>query len=135
MRNQIVGAWYYEATGAAFPAHMIVFHHDGTLVSSNPDRGEVTNSASSGMGAWGQDLHNGAIVGRFVEVNADLTTHEHTSNLIVDFSITLDADSFHGRAEAILYRPDGTLLEGPFPATLRGQRITLKSKPPVAVTP
>jgi len=46
----IIGAWYYDAVGAPFPAHMMVVDSSLTLVSSNPDRGEATNSASSGMG-------------------------------------------------------------------------------------
>lgn len=135
----IVGAWYYDAEGAGFPPHIVVFHPDGTLTSSNPDRGEANNSASAGMGVWEQHHRGGVIVGRFVEVNADPTSHTHTTNLIVDFTISPDGRSlqgttFTGPATATYYNPDGSHADGPFDATLHGQRITLHSPPPVAHT-
>ncbi|HEY2791667.1 MAG TPA: hypothetical protein VGJ28_04890, partial [Micromonosporaceae bacterium] len=84
----IAGAWYYDAVGAPFPAHVMVIDSSLNVVSSNPDRGEATNSASSGIGVC---LQNGLNTWncQFVEVNADPTTHAHTSNLIVTFTITM----------------------------------------------
>jgi hypothetical protein len=128
----IVGAWYYDAVGAPFQAHAMVVDSSLTLVSSNPDRGEATNSASSGMGACAP---GGAGTWRcqFLEVNADPVTHQHTSNLIVVFTATMTtSDTFTAPAQVFLYAPDGTLIEDLGTATLFGQRIQVDGPAPVA---
>jgi hypothetical protein len=129
---QIVGAWYYDAVGAPFPAHTMVIDASLALVSSNPDRGEANNSASSGTGVC---MAGGGGTWRcqFVEVNADPTTHQHTSNLIVVFTITMDGqNAFTAPAQVNLYAPDGTLIENLGTATLYGQRIMVDGPAPVA---
>lgn len=136
----IMGAWFYEAIGAPFAPHLIIFNADHSLVSSNPDRGEANNSASSGIGVWEHDSSDrrpgggAVIVGRFIEVNADPISHRHTSNLVVDFRVLLDPSSnnrFEGPAQSALYEPNGALIEHFPEVTLKGQRITLSSAPPV----
>src|ERR1051326_624935 len=129
VQPSIVGAWYYDAVGAPFPAHMMVVDTSLMLVSSNPDRGEATNSASSGMGVCAP---SGASWNcQFVEVNADPTTQQHTSNLVVTFTATLtSANAFTAPAQVNLYAPDGTLIQNLGTATLFGQRITVGGPPP-----
>ena len=127
----IVGAWYYDAVGAPFPAHMMVVDVSLTLVSSNPDRGEATNSASSGMGVCAPSGTSWNC--QFVEVNADPTTQQHTSNLVVTFTPTMNgANAFTAPAQVNLYAPDGTLIQNLGSATLYGQRITVGGPAPVA---
>jgi hypothetical protein len=128
----IAGAWYYDAIGAPFPAHTMVIDESLTVVSSNPDRGEANNSASSGMGAC---VPGGGGTWRceFVEVNADPTTHAHTSNLIVIFTVTMNgSNAFTAPAQVFLYAPDGTLIEDLGTATLYGQRILVDGPAPIA---
>lgn len=125
----IVGAWYVDAVGAPFAPHAMLFHDDGTVEITNPDAAEATNSSSDGMGAWIERHHQ--IVGQFLEVNADKATNKFTTNLIVTFTLTVDGDSFSGPANATYYDGNGQAVAGPFPATLKGQRITSDSPAPV----
>lgn len=128
-RGDIVGAWYVDAVGAPFAPHAMLFHDDGTVEITNPDAAEATNSSSDGMGAWIERHHQ--IVGQFLEVNADKATNKFTTNLIVTFTLTVDGDSFSGPANATYYDGNGQAVAGPFPATLKGQRITSDSPAPV----
>ena len=68
------------------------------------------------------------------EVNADPVTHQHTSNLVVVFTITMTGqqDTFTAPAQVSLYAPDGTLIQNLGSATLFAQRITVGATPPVA---
>ena len=103
-----------------------------TLVSSNPDRGEANNSASSGIGECDTPV-GGTYRCQFLEVNADPVTHQHTSNLIVTFTITMNgSNAFTAPAHVFLYAPDGTLIEDLGTATLYGQRIMVDGPAPVA---
>jgi hypothetical protein len=127
----ITGAWYYDAVGAPFRPHTMAIDASLTLVSSNPDRGEANNSASSGMGEC--EPAGGTYRCQFLEVNADPVTHQHTSNLIVTFTITMNGlNAFTAPAHVFLYAPDGTLIEDLGTATLYGQRIMVDGPAPVA---
>lgn len=127
----VTGAWYYDAVGAPFPAHVMAIDSALNVVSSNPDRGEANNSASSGIGSCVASGGNWNC--QFVEVNADPTTHAHTSNLVVTFTITMNGqNAFTAPAHVFLYAPDGTLIEDLGSATLFGQRILPGGPPPVA---
>jgi hypothetical protein len=126
--NSPVGAWFVNAVGAPFQPHLVTFHADGTMLIDNPEAGDPHTSDSVGMGPWqiqqnGKD--NATVIGKFEEINADRTTHEFVSTLIVTFTITVNEDTFTGPAEATYYNPDGTTQAGPFPATLNGTRIQL----------
>ena len=128
----IVGAWYYDAVGAPFRPHTMVIDDSLTVVSSNPDRGEANNSASSGMGACAPG-GGGTWRCQFLEVNADPVTHQHTSNLIVVFTMTMSGqNAFTAPAQVFLYAPGGTLIENLGTATLYGQRIQVDGPAPVA---
>jgi hypothetical protein len=130
--QRVEGAWYVDTLGAPFTPHLFAFHNDGILHVTFPDAAEKNNSAGMGIGAW--DKTGKRYAGKFIENNADKRTNLFTSNLIVTFVITVDGNTFSGPAQASYFGANGQLLEGPFPATLKGQRITLDSAAPVVVT-
>ena len=123
----VVGVWFVNADGAPFQPHLATFHTDGTMLIDNPEAGDSNTSDSAGMGPWQIDPNSSGNVidGKFEEINADRTTNAFVSTLIVTFTITVTGDTFTGPAQATYYNPDGTLQQGPYPATLNGTRITL----------
>lgn len=133
-KASIVGAWYVDTVGAPFEPHGITFHADGTLDLTNPDAAEATNSSSAGMGAW-QQTPKGSARGRFFEVNADKTTNQFTSILVVTFEFTVSGDTFTGPASASYFDGNRNLIAGPFPATLRGQRFAVDGPVPDPIEP
>jgi hypothetical protein len=131
--NPIVGAWYVDTVGAPFAPHGISFHADGIIDLTNPDAAEATNSSSAGMGEW-VATKNG-IKGSFFEVNADKTTNQFTTLLVVRFEVRVSGDRFSGPATAEYYDGNRTLVNGPFPATLKGQRFTVTGPVPDPIEP
>lgn len=123
-----VGAWYVDTVGAPFAPHGITFHADGTLDLTNPDAAEATNSSSAGMGSW-VATRDGAR-GQFFEVNADKTTNQFTTILVVKFEIKVHDQGFRGPASASYYDGNRSLVAGPFPAMLVGQRFEVDSPVP-----
>jgi hypothetical protein len=63
--------------------------------------------------------------GTFFEVNADKSTNAFTTLLVVTFEVTVNGDRFEGPASASYYDGNRNLVDGPFPATLKGQRFTV----------
>jgi hypothetical protein len=123
-----VGVWFVNAVGASFQPHLATFHSDGTMLIDNPESGDLHTSDSAGMGPWQtqhDDQGHTVIVGKFEEINADRTTHQFVSTLIVTFTLTVTGDTFTGPAQATYFNPDGTTQAGPFSATLNGTRIQL----------
>lgn len=120
-RNDIVGAWYFDAP-APFAPHLAAFHDDNTLEVMFPDAAEAARSASMGVGAWSK-VNRNTYKGKFYEINATRATNQFESNLIVVFTITVDRNSFTGTATATYHSADGTLLEGPYTGPLTGWRI------------
>lgn len=131
--SPIIGAWYVDTVGAPFAPHGISFHADGIIDLTNPDAAEATNSSSAGMGEW-VATKNG-IKGSFFEVNADKTTNQFTTLLIVKFEIRVNGNTFRGPATAEYYDNNRRLVNGPFPATLKGQRFTVNGPVPDPVEP
>lgn len=125
--GSIVGAWQVDAVGAPFQPHVAAFHSDQTMEIDNPEAGDPHTSDSVGYGPWAasQTGDNNSIRGKFVEINADRTTNQFVSKLVVTYTVRVTGNSFTGPAEATYYNPDGSLQAGPFPATLNGSRITL----------
>lgn len=124
--SPVIGVWFVNAVGAPFQPHIATFHHDGSMIIDNPEAGDPHTSDSAGMGPW--QIVNGNInqvSGKFEEINADRTTNAYVSYLIVTFTITISGNTFTGPANATYYNPDGTLQQGPYPATLNGTRLTL----------
>lgn len=135
----VVGAWYVDTIGAPFLGHNMAFLSDGIVLIDNPDAAEANNSSSSGKGAWAKN-RQGQIVGQFLEVNAYKSgplANKFWSNLVVTFTLTVRGDRFEGPASATYY--DGK--RQPIPgladlgATLKGQRITVDSPPPLVYVP
>lgn len=131
--KSVVGAWYVDTLGAPFAPHGISFHSDGIIDLTNPDAAEAQNSSSAGMGEW-VATKNG-VKGSFFEVNADKSTNQFTTLLIVNFEIRVDGNRFEGPATASYYDGNRNLVAGPFPATLKGQRYTVGGPIPDPVEP
>lgn len=125
--HDIVGVWFVNAVGAPFQPHLFTFHSDYTMLSSNPDAGDPHTSDSDWTGPWAVG-RAGTVFGAFEEINADRTSHEYVSRLRVEYTINLDGDTFTGPAVANYYNPDGSLQQGPFPATLNGTRVALPGR-------
>lgn len=130
--RNIVGAWYVDTCGAPFAPHAMIFHDDNTVQITNPDAAEATNSSSAGYGEWRRQ--GNAVVGQFVEVNADKATNKPTTNLKVKFTLTVTSSSFSGPAKATYFNPLGVPIPGlvDLPAFLYAQRITVDSGAPMA---
>src|SRR5688572_22640792 len=127
-KKAIIGAWYVDTCGAPFAPHGISFHADGIVDLTNPDAAEAQNSSSAGMGEWiaTKDGYKGA----FFEVNADKTTNKFTTLLVVKFEVKVNGNTFNGPATAEYFDGNRTLVAGPFPATLKGQRFTVTGPVP-----
>jgi hypothetical protein len=126
--DSLVGAWYVDTIGAPFEPHGITFHADQTLDLTNPDAAEANNSSSAGMGEWRRVTIAGqpAARGAFFEVNADKTTNQFTTILVVRFEVRLSAlqpGTFSGPATATYYDGNRNVVAGPFDAVLKGQRF------------
>lgn len=119
--KEIVGAWYVDTVGAPFLPHGMIFHADGTVILTNPDAAEAQNSSSAGYGQW--EVRGKKIHGRFFEVNADKTTNQFTTLLVVTFTLRVDGKKFSGPATAEYFDGERNLVQGPFPADLLGQRF------------
>jgi hypothetical protein len=126
--KKIVGSWYVDAIGAPFVPHVMQFYTENSFIIHNPDAGNASTSDSLGVGPW-EKVDSDTIKGKFVEATADRTTHQFVNNLVVTFEVTVDGDTFTGPAEARYYDADWNLLEGPYPATLEGKRVTFTSLP------
>jgi hypothetical protein len=126
--KRIVGSWYVDAIGAPFVPHVMQFYTENSFIIHNPDAGNPSTSDSLGVGPW-KKVDNDTIKGKFIEPTADRTTHQFVNNLVVTFEVTVDGDTFSGPAEARYYDANWNLLEGPYPATLNGKRITFTSLP------
>ncbi len=127
--RSVVGAWYVDAVGAPFAPHAAAFHPDSTMLMTNPDAAEATNSSSAGIGAW-KPIRGCTVAVQFLEVNADRKTNTFSSTLVVTGQVTTDGDAFTGPVQARYYDGKDRLMAGPFPATLKGQRITVGAPPP-----
>lgn len=129
-KSTVQGAWYVDTVGAPFTPHLFAFHSDGILHVTFPDAAEANNSAGMGIGVW-ERVSKNKYRGKFIENNADKTTNKFTTNLIVTFTIEVSGNTLIGPASASYFDGDGVLTQGPFPATLNGQRITFDSNPPI----
>jgi hypothetical protein len=119
----IVGTWFVKAPDAPFAYHMFVFNADGTMLQANPDTGDPDASDSDGKGIWAR--RDGKIIGKFVEITADRTTHKFKSIGEISYEIDVAGDSLTGSASARFYDENEKLLRGPFATALQGRRVTL----------
>jgi hypothetical protein len=120
-RNDVVGTWFVEDSGAPFHQHMYVFNADGSMQQANPDSGDPSDS--DGKGIW--VAKDGRIKGKWMEITADRTTHKFVSRGELPFDLQIHDDTFTGTLSARFYDPNGKLLQD-YPASpIRGKRLTL----------
>jgi hypothetical protein len=119
----IVGTWVVKAADAPFQYHMFVFNADGTMQQANPDAGDENTSDSDGKGIWIRK--DGKIIGKFVEITADRTSHKFVSRGEISYQIDVSGDTLTGTASANFYDENDKLQHGPFPTPLDGKRVTL----------
>ena len=119
----IVGTWIVRDPMAPFPYHMYVFNADGTMQQANPDAGDPHASDSDGKGVWA--ARDGGIVGRWVEITADRSTHKYAGRTEISFRIRVDGDTLEGTETVKLYDADEKLTELPSGPAFRGTRVTL----------
>lgn len=97
-----VGSWVGQVHGAQYEDHLYQFHADGTMEGTNPQRvqekpdGTGVND-SLAMGSW--RMERGKVVGVFIELNANQTTHKPAPNLNVRFTLEVHGDHMTGTAK------------------------------------
>jgi len=119
----IVGTWIVKDPVAPFPYHMYVFNADGTMQQANPDAGDPHSSDSDGKGVWA--ARGGRIVGRWVEITADRTTHKYSGRTEISFEIRADGDALTGTETVKIYDANEKLTELPAGPAFQGTRVTL----------
>ena len=119
----IVGTWIVKDPMAPFPYHMYVFNADGTMQQANPDAGDPHTSDSDGKGVW--EARKGRIIGRWVEITADRSTHKYSGRTEISFEIRVDGDSLSGTETVKIYDTDEKLTELPAGPAFHGTRVTL----------
>ena len=121
----IVGTWVVRDPMAPFPYHMYVFNADGTMQQANPDAGDPHSSDSDGKGVWA--IRGDRVVGRWVEITADRTTHKYSGRNEISFEIRVTGDTLSGTESAKLYDANEKLTELPAGPVFHGTRVTLPS--------
>lgn len=122
--QRIVGAWFVKVPEAPFGYHMFLFNADGTMLQGNPDAGDPNTSDSNGMGAW--TVEGDRVVGKFVEVTADRTTHEFVRRGEITFEIHVNGNEIKGTGSTRFYDVNGVPDGSPKPFTLSGVRVQPK---------
>jgi len=121
--DRIVGTWIVKDPMAPFPYHMYVFNADGTMQQANPDAGDPHSSDSDGKGVWA--VREDRIVGRWVEITADRTTHKYSGRNEISFVIRVNGDTLTGTETVKLYDANEKLTELPAGPAFQGRRVTL----------
>ena len=120
--NSIVGAWLVKDPNAPFPYHLYVFNGDGTMQQAKPDAGDPHTSDSDGKGVWVAD--GGRVKGKWVEVQADRSTHQFARRLEITYDIRVIGDSYTATETVHSYDAAGNLnADPPTPAQLEGKRV------------
>lgn len=119
----IVGTWIVRDPMAPFPFHMYVFNADGTMQQANPDAGDPHSSDSDGKGIWA--ARDGRIVGKWVEITADRTTHQYSGRTEISFEIRVDGDALTGTESVKIYDANEKLTELPAGPAFHGTRVRL----------
>ena len=118
-----VGVWFATFPDAPFKYHMIVFNSDGTMQQANPDAGDPHTSDSDGMGIWRKEADT--VKGKFVEITADRATRQFVSRGEISFEITVNGDTFTGKAAGNFYDLNNKVVVGPVHTSFNGTRVTL----------
>lgn len=99
--SPVVGSWIGQVHGAQYEDHLYQFHADGTMIGTNPQRvqekpdGTGVND-SLAVGSW--HMEHGHVIGTFIELNANQTTHLRADNLTVHFDLQVHGDHLTGTA-------------------------------------
>lgn len=108
-KDSIVGVWEVEVKGAPFAPHLLLFHADGTMLSTNPGNVQLDPADphggthdSLGMGVWKRvtEGDSNVYIGTFCEHNAYADNHQPADTLYVTFKIKIKGDTFSGKALA-----------------------------------
>ena len=101
----VVGSRIGKVKGAQYEDHMYQFHSDGTMdgvnptnVQEKPDGTGVNDSKA--VGAW--HMERGHVVGTFIELNANQTTHKAVDNLTVKFDLQVHGNHLTGTAKVFV---------------------------------
>jgi len=122
-RNPVIGTWLVEEPAAPFPLHMYVFNADGTMQQANPDSGDPHTSDSDGKGVWA--ARGAHVIGKWVEITADRTTHKLAGRGELSFDIVVHGNRLSGTARFVAFDAAGKRLEAYPPDPFTGTRITL----------
>ncbi len=121
--DSVVGTWLVEHPTAPFPLHLYVFNADHTMQQANPDAGDPTTSDSDGKGIW---VRRGErIMGKWVEIMADRTSHKLAGRGELTFEIRLVGNQLTGTGTFFAYDAAGKVSAGPLPAPFTGSRVTI----------
>ena len=121
--DPLVGTWLVEHPTAPFPLHLYVFNADHTTQQANPDAGDPRTSDSDGKGGWAR--RGTRVVGKWVEIMADRTTHKLTGHGELSFEVSVVGDRLTGTGTFIGYDTAGKVVVGPLPAPFTGAQVTV----------
>lgn len=120
--DPIVGSWMVQHPTAGFPLHLYSFSADHTMHHAVPDASNGDNSDSTGMGVW--ERRGDKIVGKWVELTAQRSTHKFLSRNELVFEITVSGNQLTGAGSFFIIDAAGKVTAGPIPAPFTGLRIT-----------
>lgn len=120
--DAVVGVWLVQHPTAPFPLHLYVFNADHTMQQANPDAGNSRSSDSDGKGVWQRRGEH--VVGKWVEIMADRTTHKLTGHGELSFDLTISANRMVGKGTFIAFDTAGNAQGEPIDAPFTGTRIT-----------
>lgn len=122
-QHPLVGAWRVTFVGAPTPYHMYTFHADGTVIQSNPPRGNSQTSDTNLHGVW--EARDGKVYARLEEWRMDQTDPKNVTVGVVQFEIVVDGDTFAGPSGFKVLDANSKTVEGPYEESLSGQRVKL----------
>ncbi len=121
--RNVVGVWIVTDATAPFPLHMYVFNGDGTMQQANPDAGDARTSDSDGKGIW--MARGNHILGKWVEITADRSTHKFAGRLDLSFDLKVVGDRLIGTRSAQPFDTEGKPSGEPLQGSFTGTRLTL----------
>jgi hypothetical protein len=102
---------------------MYVFNADGTMQQANPDAGDARTSDSDGKGVW--RAKGGRIIGKWVEITADRSSHRFAGRLDLSFDLKVNGKTLTGSRSAQPFDENGKPNGEPFKGDFTGTRVTL----------
>ncbi len=93
------------------------------MQQANPDAGNANTSDSDGKGMWVAE--GDRVKGKFVEIQADRTTHAFLGRGEIAFTFVVQGDTLTGTASAKFFDERGALRDGPIETDMTGSRVTL----------